>query len=95
MGDSYKYIGHYIIDDLSDDEDNNRQRRTLFVQGNIILRKFNMCSLGVKLTLFRTYCSPIDVYSTTLLELQKQSHITKLQIAYHNIFFNVSWNVQI
>ena len=34
-------------------------RRTLFVQGNIILRKFNMCSLGVKLTLFRTYCSPI------------------------------------
>ena len=94
MGDSYKYIGHYIIDDLSDDEDNNRQRRTLFVQGNIILRKL-MCSLGVKLTLFRTYCSPIDVYSTTLLELQKQSRITKLQIAYHNIFFNVSWNVKI
>ena len=30
------------------------QRRTLFVQGNIILRKFNMCSLGVKLALFRT-----------------------------------------
>ena len=46
-------------DDLSDDDDINRQRRTLFVQGNIILRKFNMCSLGVKLTLFRTYCSPM------------------------------------
>ena len=56
---------------------------TLFVQGNIILRKFNMCSLGVKLTLFRTFCSP--VYSTTLVEIQK-STITKLQIAYHNIF---------
>ena len=27
---------------LSDDDDINRQRRTLFVQGNIILRKFNM-----------------------------------------------------
>ena len=51
---SYKYLGHYIADDLSDDDDDiNRQRRTLFVQGNIILRKFNMCSLGVKLTLFR------------------------------------------
>ena len=37
----------------------NRQRRTLFVQGNIILRKFNMCSLGVKLPLFRTYCSQL------------------------------------
>ena len=56
---SYKYLGHYITDDLSDDADINRQRRTLFVQGNIILRKFNMCSLGVKLTLFRTYCSPM------------------------------------
>ena len=56
---SYKYLGRYITDDLSDDDDINRQRRTLFVQGNIILRKFNMCSLGVKLTLFRTYCSPM------------------------------------
>ena len=46
-------------DDLSDDDDINRQRITLFVQGNIILRKFNMCSLGVKLTLFRIYCSPM------------------------------------
>ena len=34
---SYKYIGHYITYYLSDDEDINRQRRTLFVQGNIIL----------------------------------------------------------
>ena len=55
---SYNYLGHYITDDLSDDEDINRQRKTLFVLGNIILRKFSMCSLGVKLTLFRTYCSP-------------------------------------
>ena len=58
---SYKYIGHYITDDLSDDEDINRQRRTLFVQGNniIITQKFNMCSFGVKLTFFHTYCSPM------------------------------------
>ena len=48
------------IYDLSDDDDDiNRQRRTLFVQGNIILRKFNMCSLGVKLAFIRTYCSPM------------------------------------
>ena len=53
---SCKYLGHYITDYLSDDDDINRQRRTLFVQGNIILRTFNMCSLGA---LFRTYCSPM------------------------------------
>ena len=39
---SYKNLGHYITDDLSDDVDINRQRRTSFVQGNIILRKFNV-----------------------------------------------------
>ena len=44
---SYKYIGHYITDYLSDDEDVNGQRRTLFVQGNSILRKLNMYSLSV------------------------------------------------
>ena len=81
---SYKYLGHYITDDFSDDDDINRQRRTLFVQGNIILRKFNMCSLGVKLALFRTYCSPM--YTAQLWWNYKKSTITKLQIAYHNIF---------
>ena len=81
---SYKCIGHYITDDLSDDDDINRQRRTLFVQGNITLRKFNiMCSLGVKLTLFRTYCSPMHI--AQLWWNYKKSTITKLQIAYHNI----------
>ena len=35
---SYKYLGHYITVDLSDDDDDiNTERRTLFVQGNIIL----------------------------------------------------------
>ena len=82
---SYKYLGHYITDDLSDDDDINRQRRTLLVQGNIILRKFNMtlCSLGVKLTLFRTYCSPM--YTAQLWRNYKKSTITKLHISYHNI----------
>ena len=53
-----------ITDDLSDDEDINRQRRTLFIQGNIILLKFNVCFLGVKLTLLRTHCS--HVYAAQL-----------------------------
>ena len=42
-----------------------------------------MCSLGVKLTLFRTYCSPM--YTAQLWWNYKKSTITKLQIAYHNI----------
>ena len=38
---TYKYLGNYISDDLSDDDDINRQRRTLYGQRNIILQK--MC----------------------------------------------------
>ena len=68
---SYKYLGHYITDYLYDDDDINRQRRTLFVPGNIILRKF-----------FRTYCSPMHNSGG----ITKKSTITKLQIAYQNIF---------
>ena len=84
---SCKYLAHSISDDRSgddDDDDINRQRRTLFVQGNIILRKFNMCSLGVKLTIFRTYCSPM--YTAQFWWTYTKSTINKFQIAYHNIF---------
>ena len=79
---TYKYLGNYISKDLSDD-DINRQRRTLYVQGNIILRKFSMCSLEVKLTLFRSYCSPM--YGVQLWWNYKKSTLNRLHIAYNNI----------
>ena len=66
---SYTYLGHYITYDLSDDEDINRQRRKLIVQGNITLRKFSMflrCETHTSSYLLFTY-----VYSTTLVNLQK------------------------
>ena len=48
---SYKYLGHYLTDDRSDDEDRgsiNRQRRQLFVQGNIIINVHNELFIGVR-----------------------------------------------
>ena len=51
-----------------------------------------MCSLGVKLTVFRTYCSPM--YTAQLWCNYNKSTITKLQIAYHNICLNVSWHAK-
>ena len=85
---SYKNIGYFITDDLSDDDDINRQRRTLFVQGNIILRKSNRCSLGVKLTLFFVLIVHLCLQHNPG-GITKKSTITKLQIAYHNIYFYV------
>jgi len=81
---THKYLGNYISDDPSDDDDINRQHRTLYVQGNIILRKFSMCSLEVKLTLFRSYCLP--VYGVQLWWNYKKSTLNRLHIACHNIF---------
>ena len=57
-----KYLGHFICSDLSDDTDILRQRRCLTIQGNILLRKFHMCSIGVRLSLFRSFCSPMYTY---------------------------------
>ena len=55
----YVYLGHIFQNDFSDDMDIKKQRRKLFAQGNSIMRKFYMCTLQVKLTLFQSYCSPM------------------------------------
>ena len=53
-----------IIRDLSDDEDMMRQRRYLYAQGNVLSRSFHMCSINVKNTLFRTFCTPMYIHVT-------------------------------
>ena len=79
-----KYLGHYVNDDLTDDADISRQIRKQYVQANILLRKFYMCSLDVKLSLFRTYYSPM--YTAQLWWSFKKWTITKLHTVYHNTF---------
>ena len=79
----YVYLGHIFQNDFSDDMDIKKQRRKLFAQGNSIMRKFYMCTLQVKLTLFQSYCSPM--YLAHLWTNYKQTTISKLYTAYHNI----------
>ena len=46
--DKVKYLGHIICNDMSDDgddEDMMRQRRHVYAQGNVLSRRFHMCSL--------------------------------------------------
>ena len=48
--DSVKYLGHHLTNDLHyDDLDIRRQCRAINVRGNILFRKFHMCSVSVKL----------------------------------------------
>ena len=36
-----------------------RQCQQLYARGNVLLRKFHMCAMDVKVKLFNTYCSPM------------------------------------
>ena len=79
----YTYLGHILTDSLSDDLDILRQRKKIYAQGNNIRRKFYMCSLDVKLELFRSYCS--SLYTAHLWTNYTKSVINKLYTAYHNM----------
>ena len=79
-----KYLGHYICEDLKDDIDINRQCRQIYAQGNLLIRKFGMCSSNVKSFLFNTYCS--SMYTAQLWWNYNVSSIKKLYVAYNNVF---------
>ncbi|CAL4180217.1 unnamed protein product, partial [Meganyctiphanes norvegica] len=79
----YTYLGHILSDNMSDDLDILRQRTKLFAQGNSIRRKFYMCTIDVKLTLFRAYCATL--YTSQLWVNYTRTVMNKLYIAYHNM----------
>ena len=80
--DTVKYLGHIITDCLSDDEDMYRQCRLLYAQANILVRKFSCCSVEVKLTLFRAYCS--SLYTAHLWVSYKKASYKRLMVAYND-----------
>ena len=60
---SYKYLGHIITNDLSDDADIKEKIGSLYAISNMLLRKFNFCSDDVKNKLFSSYCSNLYICS--------------------------------
>ena len=54
--DKFKYLGHIIEKDLSDNSDINREIKCLYTRTDIMMRRFHRCSVRVELQLFRTYC---------------------------------------
>ena len=77
-----KYLGHIISDYLSDDKDIYRQRRNLYAQANMLLRKFSMCSFNVKCSLFKAFCTPM--YTPYVWCRYKKSSFQKLPVAYND-----------
>ena len=76
------YLGHVINDQLTDDDDLYRQRRTLYAQANMLKRKFYFCSVDVKVNLFRAFCTPL--YTAPLWVRFKKASMNKLKVAYND-----------
>lgn len=85
---SFRYLGHVIKSDLCDDDDILREVRNMFYRTNILLRKFNKCTISVKKTLFRTYC--LCLYDIALWRSYGNTMINKLKSCYNKcikVFF--------
>ncbi len=75
-----KYLGHIMTQRMTDDEDIERQRRMMHMQGNILLHKFSFCSDEAKVSLFKAYCTTL--YTAHLWCNYGVSSLQKLQVAY-------------
>ena len=89
--DTFKYLGHKIVNNNTDDADIQRELSNLFVRTNILLRRFGKCSKTVKVALFKAYC--LCLYDTALWKRYKVTTISKLRSGYNKcikIFFGFS-----
>ena len=82
--DTAKYLGVIISHDLSDDTDMKRQLRSVYARANTLIRKFTKCSLEVKLTLFKSYCT--STYCSHLWANYSKASFSKLRVAYNNVY---------
>ena len=69
--------------DRSDDDSVDEVIRGLYARGNMIKRRFFMCSEDVKITLFRSYCS--SFYCCALWSDEKRL-IHRVKVCHNNVF---------
>ncbi|XP_026501315.2 uncharacterized protein LOC113404601 [Vanessa tameamea] len=81
---TFKYLGHYVTDDLDDQMDIERERKALAVRCNVLARGFARCSADVKTTLFKAYCQVF--YTCSLWVNYTQQALGALRIQYNNGF---------
>ena len=85
-----KYLGFVLTSDLKDDDDMNRQLRSIYGSANKFRRKFFCCSKAVKNCLFRTFVSCL--YGSTVWCMYRKSTLNRLRVGYNNayrILFNL------
>ena len=81
--DKFKYLGHLITNQLSDDEDMEREARRLCTRGDLPIPKFYYCSADMMCHLFQTYC--YQTYTCSLWAKNKQRTLNRLRVCYNNV----------
>ena len=81
--DTVTYLGHILCNSGKDDKYTMRQCHQLYARGNVLLRKFHMCSMSVKIQLFNTYCSPM--YTAQLWWNHTVGSFHRLNVAYNDV----------
>jgi len=84
VGQKVRYLGHIIRNDLSDDDDVQRQCCKLYAQANMLARKFHIRTEYVKTALFRAYCTPL--YTAHLWCSYSKGKMKKIQVAFNDAF---------
>ncbi|CAK1604483.1 unnamed protein product [Parnassius mnemosyne] len=81
---AFKYLGHWITEDLKDNLDIERERRSLSVRCNMLARRFAKCTDEAKITLFKAYCQ--SFYTCSLWVSFTQRTYNDLRVQYNNAF---------
>ena len=55
---NFKYLGHVVSNNFTDDLDVEREMRNLYIRGNTIARKFSFLSMDTKCSLFKLTVTP-------------------------------------
>ncbi|CAG9130602.1 unnamed protein product [Plutella xylostella] len=80
----FKYLGHWVTEDLTDDLDIERERRALAARCNMLARRFARCSKEVRVSLFKAYCQTF--YTCSLWVKYTQKAYSALRVQYNNAF---------
>ena len=81
---SYKSLGHFIDNNLNNNNDTERQLRYFYGKSNTLLGAFSSCSYAVKLQLFMSYCG--SMYTAFLWCDFTKRQYRQLEVAYNNVF---------
>ena len=75
-----KYLGVYLTNALTDDDDINRQVRFLYCSANQLKSAFSQCSFDIKNLLFKSYCT--NFYGSHLWSKYLKSSVHSICVAY-------------